>query len=79
MLNLSCGGVFIRTEGRQVASDTPVELIFDLGEKAKDISMRGRVIRVESGKEGTDVGVEFTNLFSLSHKTVQEYLGKNLN
>jgi len=79
MLNLSCGGMLLKAEGKEIAPEGSVEVIFDLGEYGRDISMRGQVARFEAGDNTANMGVQFTNLFSLSHKAVQEYLRKNLN
>lgn len=79
MLNVSCGGMYLKAEATDFSSDTPIEVIFDLGGEKRDLSMRGRITRVEAGGEDANVGVQFTNLFSLSHKAIQEYLRKNLN
>ncbi|HPQ80627.1 MAG TPA: PilZ domain-containing protein [bacterium] len=79
MLNLSCGGMLLRAEGKDISSEGPVEVIFDLGEYGKDLSMRGRITRMTPASEEADMGVQFTNLFSVSHKAIQEYLRKNLN
>lgn len=78
-LNISCGGMFIRAEDRTILNNEQVEIIFDLGEKQKDISMRGKITRVDPSDDSSDVGVQFTNVFSLGHKAILEYLGKNLN
>ena len=79
MLNVSCGGMHLKAEAADLTSDGAIEVIFDLGGEKRDLSMRGRITRVEAGAEEANVGVEFTNLFSLSHKAIQEYLRKNLN
>ncbi len=69
----------LKIEERDLCDDHPVEVIFDLGEDQRDISMRGQITRVEDAGSSACVGIQFTNLFSLSHKTVQQYLNKNLN
>ena len=79
MLNLSCGGMRLRSDVKDIEKGGPVEVIFDLGEHGKDLSLRGRVTRVEGSEDSSDVGVEFTNLFSLSHRAIQEYLRTNFN
>ena len=78
-LNMSCGGMCIRAEGSELASEEPVEIIFDLEEGQKDLSVRGRITRVETETDAASIGVQFTNLFSVSHKAIAEYLKKNLN
>ena len=78
-LNLSCGGMYIRADEPGVASEKPVEVIFDLTEDDKDVAMRGNVTRIEDAKGHTGLGIQFTNLFSLSHKAIERYLRNNLN
>lgn len=82
MLNLSCGGACIQTSEANLDFETPVEIIFDLNEKQRDISMRGNIVhRSEDADQPKDnkAGVRFSNLFSDGHKAVQEYLRRNLN
>lgn len=79
-VNVSCGGMFIQTMHNDLLRDHTVEVIFDLGQDQRDLSMRGQITRVEEGgPEGSSIGVQFTNLFSLSHKAIEQYLHKNLN
>ena len=78
-LNISCGGMFIRAEQAGVTGDGPVEVIFDLTEGEKDVSMRGNITRTEDSSGHTNLGVQFTNLFSLAHKAIERYLRNTLN
>ncbi|MFH0799811.1 MAG: PilZ domain-containing protein [Pseudomonadota bacterium] len=78
-LNISCGGMFIRANDPGLKANASVEIIFDLGARQKDLSMRGRITHVVTSADATDAGVQFTNLFSVSHKAIEEYLGQNLN
>ena len=59
------------------AVSAPVEIIFDLEER-RDLSLIGKITRVESGSGASGLGVQFTDVFSLSHKVVQDYLRTNL-
>jgi c-di-GMP-binding flagellar brake protein YcgR len=76
--NISSGGMYLKTGKTQISTDRPVEIIFDLSESNRDVSMRGQVTRIEDADEGSGVGVQFTNLFSLSHKAVQKYVNEKL-
>ena len=76
--NLSSGGMYLKTGKTKVSTDRPVEIIFDLSESNRDVSMRGQITRIEDAGEGSGVGVQFTNLFSLSHKAVQKYVNEKL-
>lgn len=82
ILNLSCGGACIITENLDLDVNSNVEIIFDLEAGKHDVSMRGKVVHSEKETqeaEGSASGIRFSNLFSDGHKTVQEYLRKNLN
>jgi hypothetical protein len=76
--NISSGGVYLKTDKSRIATGRPVEIIFDLSDANRDLSMRGQVLRVEDVDDKNGVGVQFTNLFSLSHKAVQKYIDENL-
>ena len=78
-LNISCGGMFIRAEQAGLKGEGPVEVIFDLTEGEKDVSMRGNITHSEGSAGHTDLGVQFTNLFSLAHKAIERYLKDSLN
>ena len=76
--NLSCGGMFIAVDSVDISVEHPVEVIFDLDDN-KDLSLRGQITRVEFGDNTSGLGVQFTNLFSDSHKAVQKFINSNLN
>ncbi len=71
-LNISCGGLYLDTGTADVSIDAPVEIIFDL-EGNRDLSLRGQITRVEGTTDRSGLGVQFTNVFSMSHKAVQDY------
>lgn len=83
MLNLSCGGACIRTADQDLDIDSSVEIIFDLDESSRDVSMRGSVVHIAGASEresdSTTAGIRFSNLFSDGHKAIQDYLRKNFN
>ena len=76
-LNISCGGMYIDVKHPDISKSAPVEIIFDLEER-RDLSLIGKITRVESGSGASGLGVQFTDVFSLSHKVVQDYLRTNL-
>jgi len=78
-LNLSCGGMFVKVRGGEFSADSPVELIFDLGGGDRDVAMSAKITHLAESKGRAEIGVQFLNLYSLSHKAVQEYLRKGLN
>ncbi len=78
ILNLSCGGMCIRTDGADLVADKPAEIIFDLGEDNRDLSLRGEIVRRDAD-DSSSAGIQFTNLFSEGYTAVQEYLRTHLN
>ena len=82
MLNLSCGGARIRAEQADFSTDAPVELIFDLDNQTYDVSMRGNIVHTTkdpTAQDGSIAGVQFAGIISDGHKTIEDYLRKNLN
>ncbi len=78
-LNISCGGMFIKADQRDIVADKPVEVIFDLSQDERDVSMRGKITRLEEADDKTGLGMQFTNLFSLSHKAIERFLKGRFN
>lgn len=78
-MNLSCGGMYLKMDSSSIQSDHPVEVIFDLGDDERDVAMRGQIMRLDKSEESFGIGVQFTNIFSVSHKAVEHYLNKHLN
>jgi len=79
MLNISCGGMHIKVEDEDVSKTSSVEIIFDLNEGQRDLSVNGQIRHAENADDSIDIGVQFSNLFSNSHKAIQSYLNRNLN
>ncbi len=82
MCNLSCGGACVHVNSPDVGDRASVEIIFDLDDCQRDVSMRGNVVYcapTNPTEEGITAGIRFSNLFSNGHRVVQEYLRKNLN
>ncbi len=77
-VNVSCGGMFLETEGTDLTENSPVEITFDLNEEARDISLCGVISRVES-EEKPRIGVQFGSVFSAGHKALREFLRRHLN
>ncbi|MBN1283681.1 MAG: PilZ domain-containing protein [Proteobacteria bacterium] len=73
-LNISCGGMYIRADQQCISNNRPIEVIFDLSDKDRDVAMRGNITRVEESGTETGIGIRFTNLFSLSHKAIERFL-----
>lgn len=77
-LNLSCGGMYLETEGRGLSENSTVEVTFDLDCETRDVSLCGTITRMENAPP-TRIGVQFGNLFSTSHKALREFMRKQLN
>jgi hypothetical protein len=75
-LNVSCGGMYLETEGEGLSENTPIEVTFDLNGESRDVSLCGVVSRVETAPRPR-VGVEFANFFSAGHKALREFLRKH--
>jgi len=73
MSNLSVGGAYIKISQEHIDNTSPIEIIFNLNDKDKDLSLMCGIRRVEN--EG--IGVQFLNPFSEQHKLVRKYLAKN--
>jgi hypothetical protein len=76
-VNVSCGGMYLVTEGGALSEDSSVEVTFDLNGETRDVSLCGVVSRVE-GTERPHVGVQFGSFFSAGHKALREFLRKHL-
>lgn len=72
-LNVSCGGMLLATPGGEVTANANVEVIFDLSEIERDVTLRGEIVRIGRGVEDR-VGMRFTNLFALGHRTLSRHL-----
>ena len=77
-LNVSCGGMCLSVDRHDIMAEGKVEVIFDLPSNDRDITLRGTVVRVESGAL-QQVGIQFTNLYSLSHETLEKYINHHQN
>ncbi len=71
--NVSCGGMCLATDNPVVVGDGDVEIIFDLSKSETDVSVRGKVVRVEPGTTKS-VGVQFTNFESVGYKILKRYI-----
>lgn len=79
-LNISCGGACLNLESDNIdlSDNNNVEVIIDISQKDRDISIRGEITRIEDG-ERSRLGVKFTNLYTVGHQTLEEFINKNLN
>lgn len=79
-LNISSGGVCLNVENADVAfiDCSKVELIIDLSQEDRDVSLRGEVTRIEP-KDKSRVGVKFTNLYTVGHQTLEKFINRHLN
>lgn len=72
-LNISCGGMALATPTEQVSLGGHVEVVVDLGEIEKDVTLRGSVVHVNPA-DPKQLGIQFTNLFAVGHQSLQRYL-----
>lgn len=77
-LNISCGGMCLKVATHGITADTCTEVIFDLSEDVTDISVRGRIVRIEGGRK-RQVGIEFNNLYSMGYNLLEKYIHKHTN
>lgn len=77
-LNISCGGICLATEETEVIDDNNVEVIIDLAASELDVSVRGKIVRVSEGRQ-KKVGIQFTNLYSIGHQTIEKFIQKHKN
>lgn len=74
-LNVSCGGMMLTADHGNVTTSAPVEVIFDLSEQERDVTLRGEIIRI-AGEGDPKVGIKFTNLYAVGHKALERYLNR---
>lgn len=79
-LNVSCGGVCLNVEADELdlGNKKKVEVVIDLSKDEIDVSLRGEIIRVDTG-EKPKLGIKFTNLYTVGHQTLERFINKNLN
>lgn len=72
--NLSCGGMSLSVTGAAVQSATHLELIFDLPEAERDVSLRAAIVRAKPNSASAEFGVQFINMFSDDHDALVRFL-----
>lgn len=72
-LNVSCGGMLLITEPGDITSNAPVEVIFDLPNNERDVTMRGEIVRI-GGNVEPEVGIRFTNLYTLGYHALERFV-----
>ncbi|OGQ23201.1 MAG: hypothetical protein A3I05_02500 [Deltaproteobacteria bacterium RIFCSPLOWO2_02_FULL_44_10] len=77
VLNVSRSGMRLTSSEKNFIRNTSVEVIFDLDSERRDLSLRGRIIRVEI-PSGGDIGIQFSNAFSTSNQQLESYLDEHL-
>lgn len=76
--NVSLGGMRIVAEGqefRSFSTNFPIEIILDLDPSNRDLSFRGRVVRIDDA-ERCELGIQLTASNSPSYRVLQHYLVK---
>lgn len=77
-LNLSCGGMYLETDGETISENSTVEVTFDLDADNRDVSLCGVIARIERSQKPR-IGVQFANFFSAGHTALREFLRKHFN
>lgn len=72
-LNISCGGMLLATTPGDVTTNAPVEVILDLSDAERDLTVRGEVIRISS-PDTPQIGVQFTNFYALGYQTIERFV-----
>ncbi|MBU4484750.1 PilZ domain-containing protein [bacterium] len=76
-LNISCGGACLQFDNSLVEEHDRIEVIVDLENHKRDVALSGEVVRKQA-QDSITVGVKFTNLFTIAHKSLEEFIKKNL-
>lgn len=74
IMDLSLGGMSIRADSSDVSSDMSLEVVFDLDDANRDISLFGRVRHLERTEDSSKFGVQFSNIFSEGQKAIRSFL-----
>lgn len=77
-LNISCGGICLATDSDEVSDPENVEVVVDLSTVEHDVSVRGKIVRVNEGTQ-KKLGVQFTNLYSVGHQAIERFVKKQVN
>ncbi|PIR21345.1 MAG: hypothetical protein COV45_00955 [Deltaproteobacteria bacterium CG11_big_fil_rev_8_21_14_0_20_47_16] len=73
--NVSCGGMRLNAATNNVVPGGHVEVVLDLGEMEKDVTLRGTVVRLDA-QDQKKVAIQFVNLLSNGHASLQRFLKK---
>lgn len=73
--NVSCGGMSLSTVVSQVTIGGNVEVVVDLTELERDVTLRGTVVRLDP-QDNKKMGIQFVNLLSGGHNSLQRFLKK---
>lgn len=73
--NVSCGGMSLSTSVSQLTIGGKVEVVVDLTELERDVTLRGTVVRLDP-KDNSKMGIQFVNLLSGGHSALQGFLKK---
>lgn len=74
--NVSCGGMYLSTATSEMTMGGSVEVILDLTEMERDVTLRGAVVRVDT-HDTTKMAIQFVNLLSGGHSALQRFLKKS--
>lgn len=72
-VNVSSSGMYIAVDHPEVSGSGSVEIIFDLTNECRDVSLRGQIVRMTTGEE-KKIGVEFTNPYTVNHQALEKFI-----
>ncbi len=73
--NMSCGGMSLCAAVSQLTVGGNVEVVVDLTEIERDVTLRGTVVRLDP-QDSKKMGIQFVNLLSGGHDSLQRFLKK---
>ncbi len=73
--NVSCGGMCLSTSTSEITMGGNVEVILDLTEMERDVTLRGTILRMDNTTK-KQMAIQFVNLLSGGHTSLQRFLKK---
>ena len=76
-LDISSGGISVLADFNEDLNEGPVEVIMDLSDELRDISLRGHILRLKKGI-GQKVAIQFVPTDSQSLRSLERFLRNRL-
>ena len=77
-LNISCGGMFLKLDPKQVSEEDQVQVVVHLPNRDKPVKLSGEITRSETGSR-RGVGVQFQGLYNDNILAIERYVKSKLN